>query len=143
MKKHCFLSSSTQNHAESFRHYLKKSVLDSKRANLDRNSDFGHFRTYSWLRKLRNTQWKIYGTYLGNIYIYGIYKECIRNIHKYLWYIIIRKTQTQWGGRRRRRLCFWSFSIINIYGYFLYIPYIFHIYIYIRNMFHIFPLCDS
>ena len=38
------------------------------------NSDFGHVRTYSSLHKLRNTQRKIHGTYLGNIY--GIYKEC-------------------------------------------------------------------
>ena len=51
---------------------------------------FGHVRTYSWLHKLRNTQGKIYGTYLGKIY--GIYKEYIRNIHKYLWYKIIRNT---------------------------------------------------
>ena len=27
--------------------------------------------------------WKIHGTYPGNIYIYGIYKECIRDIHRY------------------------------------------------------------
>ena len=50
------------------------------------------------------------------IYIYGIYKECIRNIYKYLWI---------WGGRRRRCLCFLLFYIINIYGYSLYIPYIY------------------
>ena len=37
------------------------------------NADFGHVRTYSWLHKKRNTQGKIYGTYLGNIC--GIYKE--------------------------------------------------------------------
>ena len=36
------------------------------------NSDFGHVRTYSSLHKLRNTQGKIHGTYLGNMY--GIYK---------------------------------------------------------------------
>ena len=54
------------------------------------NSDFGHVRTYSSLHKLRNTQGKIHGTYLGNIY--GIYKECIRKIHGYLWYKIIRNT---------------------------------------------------
>ena len=42
------------------------------------NSDIGHVRTYSSLHKLRNTQGKIHGTYLGNIY--GIYKECITNI---------------------------------------------------------------
>ena len=35
----------------------------------------------------------------------------------------------------RRRLCFWSFYIIDIYGYSLYIPYIFHIYF--LAMFHI------
>ena len=57
-----------------------------------------------------------------------------------------QSTQTQWGGRRRRpphwrHLCFSLFYIINIYGYSLYIPYIFHIYIYIyfflKYMFHI------
>ena len=36
----------------------------------------------------------------------------------------------------RRRLCFWLFYIINVYGYSLYIPYVFHIYF--LNMFHIF-----
>ena len=35
-------------------------------------------------------------------------------------------------------LCFWSFYIIDIYGYSLYIPYIFHIYF--LAMFHIFSL---
>ena len=42
------------------------------------------------------------------------------------------------GRRRRRRLCFWLFYIINLYGYSLYIPYIFHIYF--LAMFHIFSL---
>ena len=81
--------------------------------------------------------WKIHGTYPGNIY--GIYKECIRNIHRYLWYEIIRNADPM-GCRRRRDLCFWLFDIINVYGYSLYIPYIFHIYF--PNMFvlDIFPL---
>ena len=43
---------------------------------------FGHVRTYSWLHKLRNTQGKIYGTYLRKIY--GIHQEYIKNIHEYL-----------------------------------------------------------
>ena len=47
--------------------------------------------------KLRNTQGKRHGTYLGNIY--GIYKECIKNIHKSLWYKIIRNTGAAFGGR--------------------------------------------
>ena len=73
----------------------------------------------------------------------GIYKEYIRNTHKYLWYQIIRNTNPMGaaaplGRRRRRRLCFWLFDIINIYGYSLYIPYIFHIYF--LNMFHLFSL---
>ena len=67
------------------------------------------YNFYSWLHTLRNTQGEIHGTYLGNIY--GIYKEYIRNIHKYLWHKMIRKlTETQappsaapqWGGRLRR-----------------------------------------
>ena len=105
---------------------------------------FGHVRTDSWLHRLRNTQGKIYGTYLGNIY--GIYRGYIRNIHKYLWYKMIRNTDPMGrspkaaaplGRRRRRRLCFWLFYIINVYGfiYSLYIPYI-----YFLNMFHIFSL---
>ena len=32
------------------------------------------------------------------------------------------------------------FYIMNTYGYSLYIPYIFHIYIYVLNMFHVFSL---
>ena len=61
----------------------------------------------------------------------------MRNIHKYLWYKMIRNTDPMGGppkaaaplGRRRmRRLCFWLSYIINIYVYSLYLPYIFHIY---------------
>ena len=73
----CFWDSSAQNHAEPSWNYLKKSVLDPKRAKLNQNSDFAHVRTYSRLHTLRNTQGKIYGTYLGNIY--GIYEGIIRN----------------------------------------------------------------
>ena len=127
-----FFSFSMHNHAEPWWNYLKKLVLDPKRAKLNQNCDFGHVRTYCWLQKLRNTQGKIYGTCLESIY--GIYKECIRNIHKYLWYKIMRNTYPMGrppkaaapsGCRRRRRLCFWLFYIINIYGYSFYIPHIF------------------
>ena len=45
--KRQFLSSSTQNHAESSRNYLNNLALDPKRAKLDQNSDFGHVRNYS------------------------------------------------------------------------------------------------
>ena len=130
--------------------FRKIPFLDPKRAKLNQNSDFGHVRTYSWLHKFRSTKWKIYGTYLGNMY--GIYKEYIRNIHKYLWYKIIRSTEHRpngaaakrpphWGRRRRRRLCvlcFWLFYIIDIYGYSLYSPYIFPIYF--LYSFHVFSL---
>ena len=71
------------------------------------------------------------GTYLGNIY--GIYKECITNISIDIYdikYQIITHTQTQWGGRRRRRLCVWIFYIINIYGYISYTFPIYSIYIF-------------
>ena len=97
-----------------------------------------HVRTYSWLHKLRNTQGKIYEAYLRNryvyIYIYGIYKQYIRNIQKYLWYGIIRNTGAAFGGRtigtrRRQCLCSWLFYIIIFYGYSLYIPYIFPKYV--------------
>ena len=131
------MSSSTQNHAESSGNYLKNSVLDPKRAKLNQNSDSGHVRTYSWLHNLRNTQGKIYGTYLGNIYME--YKEHISNIHKYLWYKIIRNKSAAFGGRPIGSLFLiilyhkyvWIFLI-----YSLYIPYIFHIYF--LDMFHAF-----
>ena len=110
-------------------------------------SDFTFFLfVFCWLHKLRNTQGKIHGTYLGNIY--GIYKECRTNIsidiyditisiHKY-----IHQTHrpngaaAPLGRRRRRRLCVWwiywwilmviswiSMDILVIHS--LYIPYIF------------------
>ena len=124
----CFLDSSTQNHAESsrnylkklgldpkrakwnpnsefghvrtcqglsrktspcqqsiflfFRNYIKKSVWDPKHAESNQKSDFGHVRTYCWLNKLRNIQRKIYGKYLGHIYIYIPYI-----FHIYISYI--------------------------------------------------------
>ena len=90
-------------HAKPCRTIMKspqKVSFGPERTKLDKNSDFGHVRTYSSLHKLRNTQGKIHGTYLGNIY--GIYKECIRNIHRYLWYKIIRNTdpmgRPHWGA---------------------------------------------
>ena len=110
MKITWFLSFSNKNDAESSINFVKIPFLDPKRAKLDQNSDFRHVRTYSWLHKLRNTQGKIHGTYLGNIY--GIYQECIRSIHRYLW-----------------------FSLIDIYGYSLYSPDIFHICF--LDMFHV------
>ena len=98
--------------------------------------------------KIKNTQGKIYGTYLGKIYM-EYNKECIGNIHWYLWYEIIRNIGAAFGGAQMGRppsaaapfklgLCFWLFYIINIYGYSVYIPYIFHIYF--LDMFHIFSL---
>ena len=42
VSKPCFLSFSTQNHAESFRKYLKKSIWEPKGTKLNQNSDFGH-----------------------------------------------------------------------------------------------------
>ena len=80
-------------------------------------------RPYCWLNKLRNTQGKRYGTYLGNIY--GIYKEYIRNIHKYLWYKIIRTTGAALGLRRRPIGCVSNYFISKIS---MDIPYIFLIY---------------
>ena len=114
------------NHAESSGNFLKKSVWDPKLAKLEQNPDFGHVRTYSWLHKLRNTQGKTYETYLGKIY--GIYKEYIRNIHKYLWFKIIRNKELRpngvaakrpplWGCRRRRPLV--VFLISDCFSYFL------------------------
>ena len=86
----------------------------------------------------------MHGTYLGNIY--GIYQDCIRSIHRYLWEKVIRNTDPMGrppkaaaplGRRRRRRLCFWWFSLIDIYGYSLYSPDIFHICF--LDMFHCHP----
>ena len=51
----------------------------------------------------------------------------VRNVHKYLWYKIIRNTGAAFGGTPMG-LCYRLFCIIDIYGYSLYIPYIFHIY---------------
>ena len=116
---------------------------------------FGHVRTYSWLDKLRNTQGKIYGTYLGKIY--GIYREYIRNIHKYIWYKIIRKRENEPNGVAAKRPPHWgateggtsvffvsaylSLYIMTMFGYSSYIPYTFHmyIYIYINYVPYIFP----
>ena len=108
---------------------------------------------YCWLNKLRNTQGKIYGTYLGNIY--GIYKEYIRNIHKYLWYKMIRNISRKHRRRLRRPphwVCvsdgyidgyLWLYHkylwIFLIYS--LYIPCIFPRYMYVCSMY--FPLCVS
>ena len=122
-------------YAESSRHFLKKSVWDPKRAKLDQNSDFGHVRTYSWLHKLRNTQGKIYGTYLGNRYIYGIYREYIRNIHKYLWYKMIRNTGAAFGGRPIGSVFLiilyhrysWIFLISSLYIPFRFLKYVSYI----------------
>ena len=106
--------------------------MDPKCVKLDQKSEFGHVRTYCWLNELRNTQGEIYGTYLGNIYIYGIYKECIRHTHKYLWYKMIRNTGAAFGGGPLS-LSSWLLYSINIYGYSLYVSYMFHIYF--LNMF--------
>ena len=128
-----FLSFSNKSHAEPSINFVKNSVLNPKCAKLDQTSDFGHVRTYSWLHKLRNTQGKIYGTYLGNIYgiyIY-IYMEYIRNIHKYLWYTIIRNTEPL--GRRLLSDYLISWTSMDIPYIFLiysiYIPYIFPSYV--------------
>ena len=72
---------------------------------LDQNSDFGHVRTYSWLHKLRNTQGKIHGTYLGNIY--GIYKECITNISINIYDIKRSDTQAPPSAAAPLGLCVW------------------------------------
>ena len=137
-----FLSFSGKNDAESLCHFVKIQFLDPKHAKLDQNSSFRHVRTYSWLHKLRNTQGKIHGTYLGNIY--GIYKACIANISIDIYdikYKIITHTQAppsaapQWGGRLRRPphwvcVCdYFIFYIIDIYGYISYTCLIYSIYI--------------
>ena len=77
-----------------------------------------------------NSKWAIFGKKNSKWAIFGIHKGYIGSIHKYLWYKIIRNTDPM-GSRRRRRLYFWLFYIISIYGYSFYTPYIFHIYIYI------------
>ena len=114
------------------------------------NSDFGHVRTYSSLHKLRNTQGKIHGTYLGNIY--GIYKECITNIsidiyditikiHQYIHQTHRRRLRRRpngaaaFGGRPIGSVCLMDILmdiygyIINIYGYISYTFLIYSIYI--------------
>ena len=68
---------------------------------------------------------------------YILSEEYKRIIHKHVWYKTIRNTSAAFGGAPLG-LCFWLFYIINIYGYSLYIPYIFHISF--LNMFHIVSL---
>ena len=46
LREKCFLDSSTQNHAEASRNYIKKLVLEPTHAKFYQNSDFGHVRTY-------------------------------------------------------------------------------------------------
>ena len=103
---------------------------------------------FCWLHKLRNTQGEIYGTYLGNIC--GIYKEYIGNIHKYLWYKIIRTTGAAFGGRPIGSVFLiilyhkylWIFLIHSLWipyecpGY---VPCIFHILSTFLLIFHICP----
>ena len=113
--------------------FIKNLFLDPKRAELDQNSDVRHVRTLSWLHKLRNTQRKIHGTYLGNIY--GIYQECIRSIHRYLWEKIIRNTDPMGRPPKAAPVCLMDIFmdiygyIINIYGYICYTFLIYSIYI--------------
>ena len=45
--KQCFLSFFTQSHAESFRNFVKKSVLKPKLANFDQRSSFAQVQSYS------------------------------------------------------------------------------------------------
>ena len=129
-KKPCFLSFSTHNHAEPLWNYLKKYLLDPKRAKFNQNSDFGHVQTYSSFHKLRNTQGKLYGTNLGNIYIY---MECIRNIHRYSWCRIIRNTGVAFGGAPMGRVCVSDYFkheyVWRFFIYSLYIPYKFPKYV--------------
>ena len=126
---------------------------------INENWEFGHVRTYSWLHQLRNTQ--IHGKYLGNmygiyIYIYGIYKEYIRNIHEYLWYKIIRNTGPAFGGTPRGwppsaaaplGLCFQNMFLITLYHRYLWIFFIYSLYLlYIffpKYVPKYFPLCVS
>ena len=54
----CFLSFSTQSHAESSRNFFKNLVLDPKHAKLDQNSDFGHVRTCQDLSRRTSTYCK-------------------------------------------------------------------------------------
>ena len=106
------------------------------------NSEFGHVRTYSSLHKLRNTQGKIHGTYLRNIY--GIYQECIRSIHRYLWEKIIRNTGAAFGGRPIGSVFLMIFShrylrILLLHSW--YLPYMFPRYVPCTGGY--FPLCVS
>ena len=107
---------------------------------------FGHVRTYPWLHKLRNTQGKIYWTYLGNIY--GIYTEYIWNMHKYSRYKIIRKNTPNGAPPKAAPVLLiilyhkylWIFLIYSLYIPYTHIFMYIYIYIYILAMFHIFSL---
>ena len=117
---------------------MKSSVLLNKVLFFIKSSVL--LKEFNIFKKLRNTQGKIHGIYLGNIY--GIYKECITNISIDIYDITIHIHQYihQTHRRRLRRrpigsVCLMDILmdiygyIINIYGYISYTFLIYSIYI--------------
>ena len=51
IEKTCFSSFSSKSHAESFRNFVKKQILNSKHAKFDQKSEIGHVRTCQWAHK--------------------------------------------------------------------------------------------
>ena len=68
--------------------------------------------------------------------MYGIYTDCIRNIHKYLWHKIIKNTNPMGRPPKAAPVCLMDILmdiygyVINIYGYISYTFLIYSIYAY-------------
>ena len=108
-----------------------------------------HFSEFPKCGENKDNMWTQCGTWSKMWTKCGKYMEHIQEIYmEYIWNvwgisidIYDRKrseTQAPPSAAAPLGLCFWSFYIIDIYGYSLYIPYIFHIYF--LAMFHIFSL---
>ena len=157
VSKPCFLDSSTQNHAETLWNQLPQKVSFGPEA-CEISWKVG-ISTCPWAPKaqskgetLEKNMWNTFRKKRIDIYIYiYIYMECIRdiylyirNIHKYLWYKIIRNTGAAFEAEAPLGLLslFLILYIIHKYLltffiYSLYIPYI-YICIYISEIFSIY-----
>ena len=102
------MSVSGKNHAESSINFVKIQFWDPKHAKLNQNSDFRHVLVFSWLNKLRNTQMKIHGTYLGIPYIFHIYFLDMFHCHPCIFPCVFLNLWSQERVRRWRKSEFWS-----------------------------------
>ena len=80
------------------------------------------------------------GTYLGNIY--GIFEECIRNIHRYSWFKIIRNPDPMGRPPKAAPLCSLLLLIFCLRYEYLLIFLIYSLcisYLQVLNIFLVFP----